>query len=379
MSRINVGRKLKIKRQDEYMKKVCFVCAANLKHMTLISLYTRELEKAGQDYDIIYLDKYHEIERYEGAHQLFRYEIFIDRDWPFIRKFFVYYRFKKFAINTIEREKYDFVIVWNEFTAFLLEGFLDTKYAGRYCVNIRDENYNHIPFVQNKYRRVLKHSCFNTISSERFREIYPKGDYLFVQSYNEDVIQCITPSTRMRNSDEIIRVMFIGRMSYPETMRRVIDTLANDPRIELWLVGEGCQEFETYINELPARNIHCIGAFDPKETANYLRNADVIYSLNRENDRHSDTLLPIKLYYAIGRRVPILAFKTSYTYEYANNYGFAIGVSTSAFDHLGDTICSSYHQLSQEMINEGCKRAREDIAKTNEMLKELIKGYILSQ
>lgn len=52
----------------------------NIKHMSLISLYTAELEKQGIDYDIIYVDKYGEIEK-TNAKNVFRYEVEIKRGY----------------------------------------------------------------------------------------------------------------------------------------------------------------------------------------------------------------------------------------------------------------------------------------------------------
>lgn len=360
------------------MKKVVFICAANIKHMTLISLYTERFMNAGQEFDIIYIDKYHEIEMYNGANNLYRYELFINPNWSFPRKLIAYWGFRKFAINIINIKKYDFIIVWNEFTAFMFESYLRNVFPGRYCVNIRDENYNYIPFVQYKYKKVLEKSCFNTISSDGFRTIFPKGNYLFVQSYNRILIESVEKSSRKRNNDESIRIMFIGRMSYPDTMKRAINALANDSRFELWLIGEGCDIFRDYIKKLEAANIIIYGAFHPAETGKFLKNADIIYSLNKENDVHSDTLLPIKLYYAIGRNIPILAYKSSYTYEYAKKYGIDIGITNAEFKCIGDIIYNRYNELSYKEIAEGCNRAMVDIEQSRQKLDELIFRFILS-
>ena len=172
--------------------------------------------------------------------------------------------------------------------------------------------------------------------------------------------------------------MFIGRMSYPETMEKAIRAFANDSRFELWLIGDGCETFEDLVKELKATNIVLHGAFDPKETKEYLKNADIIYSLNKENDVHSDTLLPIKLYYAVARYIPILVYKSSYTYEYARKYSFDIGIEDSEFDNIGNIVYKRYSQLTQESIEEGCKNALEDIQESRIELEQLISKYILN-
>lgn len=360
------------------MKKIAFVCCANIKHMTLISLYTDLFKKIGQEFDIIYIDKYHEIEKYDGARRLHRFELALRSNWSFPRKFVAYWSFRKYAIDIIIKEKYDFLIIWNEFTGFMFEDFLRRRYVNKYCINIRDENYNHLPLVQYRYKRMIDKSTFNTISSDRFREIFPKGDYLFVQSYNKDLIDGVKIAQRKRNPGEPIRIMFIGRMSYPETMGRAVQAFANDDRFELWLIGKGCETFKNKVEELSANNITIRGAFEPIETAYYLENADIIYSLNKENDTHSDMLLPIKLYYAIGRHIPILVYKSSYTYEYAKKYGFDIGIFDYEFVNIGDIVYNRYSELKQKDIDAGCKEALEDIEESRLELNKLVEKYILS-
>lgn len=359
------------------MKKVAIICCANIKHMTLISLYTDLFKQCGQEFDIIYIDKYHQKENYDGAGKLYRFEITINQEWSFARKFIKYWKFKRYAIDTINKEKYDFLIIWNEFTGFMLESFLRKRYANRYCINIRDENYNHIPIVQYRYSRMIEKSCFNTISSERFKDIFPKADYLFVQSYNKSILDGIEPIRKKRNVADKIRIMFIGRMSYPHTMGRAIEVFANDDRFELLLIGEGCQVFNEKVVALNAHNIVLHGGFAPNETKEFLNQADIIYSLNKENDLHSDALLPIKLYYAVGRHIPIIAYRSSYTYEYANRYGIGIGISDAEFNSMGDIVYRNYCEMDQEIIDKGCLAALEDIMKSQKALESLIFKYII--
>lgn len=357
-------------------RKVCILGTANLKHMTLISLYTQELKKSGIDYDIIYIDKYHEVEQYD-ARKLYRFELSINSGWPFPIKLVHYWTFRKFAINLIDEEKYDFIIVWNEFTAFMFSDYLKRKYPNRYCINIRDQNYNNNPLCQMRYKEALSKSCFSTISSERFREVYPKADYLFIHSYNKELISDLHPVQEKRKPGEPIRVTFIGRMSYPESMKHTIDALGNDDRFTLSLIGAGCEIFESYIHEKGYSNIVLHGTFNPKETLHYLNDTDVIYSLNKENDIHSDTLLPIKLYYAIGKHIPILVYKSSYTYDYAKRHYIDIGVESIDLLTMGDVIYQRYSEMKQDDIDKGCESAMKEIEESHRELKKRIDKYIV--
>ena len=357
-------------------KKICILGATNIKHMTLSSLYTRELLSNGQPYDIIYVDRYNEIEPTDAENR-YRFQLEISREWSFVKKLMHYWKFRKYAIGIIKKNRYDFIIVWNEFTAFMFSDFLSKYYKGKYCVNIRDYNYNNVFLVQHRLKNAVRNASFSTISSERFLEFLPKEDYLFVHSYNESLLGNLEPVKEKRAKGEKIRVLFIGRMSYPESKVKTIHALGNDKRFEFWLVGAGCGEYVHIVEENGYDNIIIKDSFKPSDTSKYLENADVIFSLNKESEVFSDVLLPIKLYYAIKKQVPILAYKSSYTFEYADKLGIAIGVADKEIANVGDIIAERYEEMEQKQIRHGCESAMKEIRSTHVALREKIKKYVL--
>ena len=358
-------------------KRICILGATNIKHMTLSFLYTRELLQKGQPYDIIYIDRYNELEATDAENR-YRFQLEVNREWSFAKKLMHYWKFRKYAIDIINNNKYDFIIVWNEFTAFMFSDFLSKNYKDKYCINIRDYNYNNVFLVQRRLRNAVKNAAFSTISSERFLGFLPESDYLFIHSYNESLLEKLDPIKEKRTEEEKIRVMFIGRMSYPESKVKTIDVLGNDKRFEFWLVGAGCGEYAQLIEEKGYDNIIIQDSFEPSDTAKYLEHADVIFSLNKESEVFSDVLLPIKLYYAIKKQIPILAYKSSYTFEYADKIGIAIGVEDKEIAKVGDIIAEKYSKMQQEQIKYGCEHAMEEIRSTHLALKEKINEYILN-
>ena len=361
----------------ECMKKVCILCAANIKHMTLVSLYTEVLKKYNVLYDLIYIDKYNEEEASE-AKIIYRFQIHLKKGWSFSRKLLEYWKFRKFAINIIENNKYDFIIVWNEFSAFMFSDYLAKEYKGKYCINIRDYNYNSVFFVQKRLKKAVYNSAFSTISSERFLDFLPRYNYIFIHSYNDKLLQGIKQRKKMREKNNPIRLMFIGRLSYIESKIKTINALGNDNRFLLYFYGTGCNDLLDNVKDKKYNNIIIKDEFEPIDTADLLSDADVIFSLNKEKELFSDVLLPIKLYYAICMHIPILAFKSSYTYEYARKLNIAIGVEEKDFTNLGDIIYDQYYKMDQQSIDCGCESAFNDIKKSHSELNSKILDNIIT-
>lgn len=122
---------------DNKKRKVAILSSVNIKHMSLISLYTEVLKRKNIEYDIIYMDKYDEDEEFECSTK-YRYVNVINRRWPAIFKKIKYMMFVPYARKILNRNKYDFVIVWNDVAIFMFANYLSRKYKGKYSLNVRD-------------------------------------------------------------------------------------------------------------------------------------------------------------------------------------------------------------------------------------------------
>lgn len=137
------------------MKKVCIVGAMNIKHMSLISLYTKYFDDNGISYDLIFMDRYG-IDEKSTATNKYTLHVNMNREWSKFKKLLVYIKFRKYAKSIIFKNKYDIVITWQTFTAYLLADILMTKYKDRYIVNVRDYIIENIPIVKYLLKKWLK-------------------------------------------------------------------------------------------------------------------------------------------------------------------------------------------------------------------------------
>ncbi|MGX9133223.1 capsular biosynthesis protein [Rummeliibacillus sp. JY-2-4R] len=353
------------------MKKICILSTVNFKHMTMISLYTDFLDQNGIPYDVIHIDKYDETET-NHAKSVYRFPLRIHRDWPMLKKVMKYYGFRKYAKGIIQQNKYDFIIVWNSYTAFMFADFLAFKYRKRYCLNIRDYNKEKLLPVYLMMKTAIRSATFTTISSDGFKKFLPPLDYVNVYSFNEKMLQSIEPRKSLQNKDEPIRISFIGYVRFYNNDKKLIDALGNDSRFIIQYFGEGAEALEKYAIEKGYRNVKCHGRFDSIDTPKFLAESDIINNLYGIGTLDLDTALSIKLYYAVYLRVPILVYGGTYMDEIASQYHINITVDPQSYDHLGDYIYNSYINKDFSDLKNGCEEYISLVKKSNNHFHELL-------
>ncbi len=364
-------------RKGAYMKKICILGTSNLKHMTLISHYTDKLDELNIDYDVIYIDKYGDNESI-NARKKHVYRLKIKREWSFGRKLIRYWRFKKFAIDIINSNNYDFIIVWGSFTAFMFSMFLGKKYKKRYCINIRDYAYEKIKIIYFIMKFVIKNSSFTTISSEGFKIFLPKYDYTVLHSLNEHILSSCNRKARLRDIDEPIRISFIGYVRFYENNKKFIDALGNDNRFILQFFGEGSDVLQEYSRDKGYSNVICEGRFEPHETFKYLEKTDIINNLYGTNDIALDTALSIRLYYTGYLYIPILVFNGTYMQKICNEFGIGYAIN-NINDNIADDIYNWYRNINFDLFQNNCNQFINKVKLDNERFLEDFNRHILNK
>lgn len=355
--------------------KICILSIVNIKHMSLISLYTTFFDKYGIEYDIIYIDKYNEEEK-TTANRIYRYPIFVDREWSKLRKLLVYWGFKSFAEKIINENKYDFVIVWRSETAHLFVNLLARKMKGKYCLNIRDYCMEENFLIFKRIRKVIKNSCFTTISSEGFESFLPRSNYLTVHSYNDSLLNQTMPKKGFKKIGEPINICFIGYVRFFETDKKLIDALGNDSRYVLQFFGEGSHYLEDYAKKRNIKNMEFIKGFKVEETGKLLQKADVINNLYGNNNIALDTAISTRYYYALYMNIPILVFQGTYMEKVSHEAGIGFAVSED-FSTLADDFYTWYHSLDFNQFKSNCKDEIARIHSENREFNFLLKNIFL--
>jgi len=356
---------------ENKMKKIAILSAVNIKHMSLISLYTDILKEKGIEYDIIYMDKYNEDEYFECAHK-YRYVNPVNQKWLRLLKKLKYMTFYPYAAKILKKNQYDLIIVWNDVAIFMFAGLLPRKYKGRYCLNVRDNMWYDKKRFQKRYEKCFLNSVFNTISSEGFLEFLPpKATYLPIQSLNLSALEGMKIHDRMRTEGEPIKIGFVGCVRFYERNQKLLDAFANDSRFELHYYGKNANVLKKYADEKKIENTRFHDSFPVEDTAQYLEQVDVMNNLYGNGTLNIRLAISIKFYHALYSRIPILVSPNTYIGKLAKDIGVGFEIGDEKIDEtLADRFYEWYRNVSFETIakasEEMIKKAYEDNARFKE-------------
>lgn len=359
------------------MKKIAILSAVNIKHMSLISLYT-DILKGKAEVDLIYMDKYGEDEAFE-CDTKYRYVKVIDRNWNPVKKALCYMSFVPYAKKILNENNYDFIIVWNDVAIFLFADYLSKHYKGKYCVNIRDNMKYDVRIFRHRYEKCFLNSGFNTISSKGYLDFLPKKpEYYLIHSLNLNALENMTIHKRIRNEAEPIRIGFIGYVRFFERNKKILNVFKNDNRFELHYYGKGAEILELYATNTGILNAKFHGSFPVSETAKYLERIDAINNLYGNETINLQKAISIKFYHALYSRIPILVSPNTYIGSLAQEIGIGFEVSDEDInDSLPNRFYQWYRNLDYNDMNLNAAKYIASAKKDNQKLEELMHDYLV--
>lgn len=356
--------------------KVCILSTVDMSRMTMARIYTDYMDRNNIDYDFIYVDKFKD-PIMGNPKNTFAFSAEGFENSSFAVKLMHYWKMRKFAVDIFKEQKYDFLIVWSSLTTFIFADIIKKFFKDRCCINIRDFFFNDKALMNRWLGVAMNNSSFNTVSSDILIDYLPGKKFIPIYSLNEGLVENLESRTKIRQEDEPIRIMYIGWIGRLEYAYKLIDELGNDKRFELYFVGMGSEDIDEYIKDKDIFNVFTHGKFPQDETAEHLKKADVIYNLYGHGNKHFDTALSIKLYYAIFMHIPLLGFEGTYTLDVAKKCGIGYGLSSDDFSGLGDNLYKFYREINQDEIVKKCDDYIAEIRQSNLNLIEALDDILL--
>lgn len=338
------------------VSKICIIGTSNIKHISLISLYTKYFDLHGVPYDIIYWDRYG-IEEKITATNVYRYS---EPTSGRLGKLCMFLRFRRYAKKILKQNKYDYVITWQTTGAYLFVDVLLRWFKKRYVVNVRDYVVENNKFFHWILKMLVKNAFFVTISSDGFKSFLPKGEYIKVNSVNEELLENL--KGRPQNNNQLVKIGFAGNCRYFRESYRLIDALANDERFELWFCGTNSEVLKEYVVTKGINNVKTMPTFDPKATVDIMAGFDFVNSVFGNDAMDNRTLMPIRFYTALAIHRPMLVnCKTQLAKEVIKG---KIGYVIEDYTTLADSLYSYHQSLDFDALSKACdeylKMARKE-------------------
>ena len=333
------------------MKKIAILGVADLRHMTMMSIYTDYFNKNSIEYEIICSERYKDSQiEYEGK-RVYKFPM-VGNETKKITKLLFFLRFRQFAIDILKEQQYDFIIVWGENTAVLFEDYL--KKHGRYCVNIRDSVFSKMPFYFSRLTKAVQNSSFSTWCAQTGQELLPRHNYIIVLNQNRKLLRNAQKTKKLRQGNEVIRIGAIGAIRYIEENKKVMFELANDERYMIQFFGNGSDELRVCAEENNIKNVEFCGHFLPEQTATLLNKIDVmnVYCGDGKDDVNITLGAPIRFGYATYLYKPAIVSPNTRLSRVTKELN--IGYTVEKMDGFADEFYEWYHKISYETFVKGC-------------------------
>lgn len=355
-------------------KRACIVSITEITRMSLISIYTDYFRDKNISYDIICVKKTNDNE-YEGAAEIYEFLSPKLNSKNKIGKVMHILRMRKFVKQITSKNNYDILIVWNQLTALFFRKTLLKKYRNKYIINVRDYHYDNFPIIRFFQRKLYKNSLLNTISSPGFIKYLPKEKFLLLHSMNFNLLKNIT---RKQKSNHI-NILNIGQIGWPDKIIELIDKIKNDNRYSFYVIGEGSNVVQTYIEKNGINNVYVKGRFDISETAKYLRNADVIFNLYGYDNIHVKSAISIKFNYAVFLQLPILTYENTIVNKLGREIGISYEVNKKIPNDFAEQFYQWYLQIDDVIIEKQCSEFILQIRESHKQLYNVLNRFFIDQ
>lgn len=349
--------------------KVGIIAANNIRYSPYIKYYTKILDEVGVKHEVIFPNRSNVNDSYSGEYKEIEW-----KNHSFTTLSYLEYAKKVKA--TIEKNKYDFLIILTGNNAVFLAKWLKKKYPARYIVDIRDFTHENILPYYSLEKVAVSNSKMNVISSRKFEEFLPKATYYTCHNISAELSPLPYGEIKQLSNKSRIIIGYIGKGGYLDQCKKLCELIELDQRFELHIYGlkdvpEQLREFAK--SEL----ISFRGQFLPEEKASIIQSIDILFNIYGHGTPLLDYALSNKLYDAFQYRKPILTSPNTYMSEMAGPLRFNVDFDND--DNILDNLYQWYNNIDNSVIESYSRKILERIKKENDETRSRIVGSILSK
>ena len=257
-----------------------------------IKFYEEYLSKHGHSYDIVLWNRSGQSVDLPNAF------VFSAKDKRSkLGKILPFLRWRRFALEVLQNQTYDRLILLTTMPAVLLYDQLKGKYRGKFWFDIRDFTYENIPFYKKLVGDLVHASGAVSISSPAFRTFLPDSGKIFL-THNISNTDSMEEHCTLDPHETPLRIGFVGGIQFREQNQLLLKQFANNPDFILNYTGKahlGC-DLKPFCEENGIQNAEFFPAFTNDQKPAIYRNIHLINSVYGCNNQVVKLLLPNRLY-----------------------------------------------------------------------------------
>ena len=303
-------------------------------------IYTDIFDEIGVKYDIIYFDK-----RNLDEPAAYRFTQQLNSTDGSLKRLLGYYRYSRFLIKTIKKEKYDRLVVCGPQIAIFISRFLIRHYRGRYILDYRDLSIEQR--FMSRYRKLLRYSAYNMISSPGFKRCLPQ-EASYMMSHNISIAllrEAVSessetpPPAKLFMPEGKMTVLTIGGIRDYDQNAAVMQALANQRDFSTSFIGRGEEGADVKLRELAQKehieNVFFAGFYKKEEEPRLIQQSTFLNIFYPRKLSH-DTALSNRFYSSLLFRKPMITTADTIQGDYAQQYGIGVAIDTA--DGLSDKL-----------------------------------------
>ncbi|WP_293831571.1 hypothetical protein [uncultured Phascolarctobacterium sp.] len=351
-----------------------------LRTMQYLTKYTDILDELNIDYDVIHWSRSNDdiAPSFKGRHIVFNYEMVTEQ--PFYKKIGGFLKYAYFMRKTIKTNNYDKLIILTTQTAIPLFDILLQKYKRKYLYayyditkELNSDIYKYIVKI------LLKKASLVTMSSLGFLKV------LGIKRLNNVILAHNTQSSYGNDNYSMninyglpIKIAYWGFIRQVEFNKKLCDMFGNNNKFEIYFHGGGLFEIlKKYCLIQGYKNIFFTGRYDRKDIAYFVKNTDILNCIY-DNDNEMQPALQVKIYDAIGYKLPMLVSADSYASSFCENISSVKAINLSDAN-ITEEIYKWYISLDVQKGDSDYSLLKKQIDNDEDIFKNSIMNFVSEQ
>lgn len=352
---------------------------AKLKYMPYINFYLDNMDLKKNEVHILYWNRDLQQEKTMDYSDciLHEFRCYQEDDVSKFLKIKSFIKYRKYAKQLIQKEKFDFLIALHSMPAILMSNILIEQYREKYIFDYRDSTYERFAPYKKLIGKIVCNSKYTFVSSDSFRRFLPSECSNKIYTSHNLLTESLLHRDEKRLDEkktDKIRISFWGFIRHEELNKEIIKKISRDARFELHYYGREQQvavNLKKYAKEIDAGNVFFHGEYKPEDRYEFVKNTDLIHNIYYD----ANTMLAVgnKYYDGLIFYIPQLCMQGSFMGQ--NSEKAAVGFACDPYDSLfTDRIYDYYFKIDRIDFNKNCDnelfRILKQVEKGNALLKK---------